>query len=365
MKNHSQLLEAVFNKASTCDTFSIPEKVKSKLTLIANNSQKQKGVFTVLTTLLIHKAHNPNQDIRKHQSNMENGFSGRSIDTRHITPTLKKLDLPAMAESGWLTRSLEQPHSYNLKYPGKIQNKKIKKAFLEVIDYVQNNPKKTEECSVFLIYSVKKIVKNQTNIKKLTDEESLDIEKIISFLDKCFSYQYRGHGGSKIPVIAIYSIFTILIEETERYKNCKLKPLGSHTASDRTSKTSGDIEIFNASNSLEESIEIKFGKAIDPHLIRNIKDKIYKHNPRRYCVFSTKPIKNKNEISKIISEIRNQHGCHLILNGVLPTLKYYLRLISSKKDFLNKFLEMIMNDHELQSTHKKTIDKLRKQFFNY
>lgn len=363
MKNHKQLLEAVFNKASICNTFSIPEKPKNNLTLIANNSKRQKGVFTVLTTLLIHKIYEPNQDIRKHQSNMKNGFSGRSIDTQHITPTLKKLGLPAMSESGWLTRSLEQPYPYDLKYKGNIQDKKVKKAFLEIIDYVQNNRQKTEECAIFLIYSVKKIVKDKININKLTDEENLDIEKIISFLDKCFNYPYKEHGGSKIPVIAIYSIFTILIEELERYKNCKLKPLGSHTASDKTSRASGDIEILNVSNSLEESIEVKFGRIIDPHLIRNIKDKIYQYNPKRYCVFSTKPIENKNEVFQIVSEIRKKHGCHLILNGILPTLKYYLRLISSQRDFLNNFLEMVMNDSELPQTHKKIINQLKNRLF--
>jgi len=258
MKNHRQLLETAFNKASISNTFSIPKKIKNNLTLIANNSQKQKGVFTVLTTLLIHKIYEPNQDIRKHQSNMENGFSGRSIDTQYITPTLKKLGLPAMAESGWLTRSLEQPYPYDLMYKGKIQDKKVKKAFLEVIDYVQNNRQKTEECTIFLIYSVKKIVKDKININKLTDKEDLYIEKIICFLDKCFNYPYKEHGGSKIPVIAVYSIFKILIEELELYKNCQLKPLGSHTASDKTSRTSGDIEILNTSHFLEKSIEVKF-----------------------------------------------------------------------------------------------------------
>lgn len=290
-------------------------------------------------------------------------FSGRSIDTRYITPTLKELNLPAMSESGWLTRSLEQPHPYNLKYPGNIQNKDLKKAFLEVIDYIQKNPDQAKECSVLLIYSVNKLVSGKININKLKTEENLDIEKIISFLEHCFNYRYQERGGSKIPVIAIYSIFTILVKELKRYKNCNLKPLGSHTASDKNSKASGDIEILNEFNLIEESIEIKFGKAIDAHLMRIVKDKIYKYNPKRYCVFSTKPIANKNEVDQIISEIREKHGCYLILNGIIPTLKYYLRLISSKRDFLNIFLETVVNDSELQTTHKRTIKKLKKQFF--
>ena len=219
-----------------------------------------------------------------------------------------------MAESGWLTRSLEQPYPYNLKYPGKIQNQELKKAFLEIINFVQNNKSKSEDCAIFLINSIKAITtKNTINIHRLKEKENLDIEKVISFFKECFNYNYKEHGGSKIPVIAVYSIFKILIKELERYKNCKLKALGSHTASDKTSNSSGDIEILNKFNSLEESIEVKLGKAIDPHLIRVIRDKIYSRNPKRYCVFSTGAVKNEKEVFRIVSEIREEHGCHLIL----------------------------------------------------
>ena len=58
---------------------------------------------------------------------MDQGFSGRSIDTKYITPTLKELGLTSMSESGWLTRSLEQPYPYDFKYQGKIS--KVKDEF--------------------------------------------------------------------------------------------------------------------------------------------------------------------------------------------------------------------------------------------
>ena len=364
MKNHSQLLEEIFNKASTCDAVVIPGDIKDNLSVIASNAQKQKGVFTVLLTLCIHKIYNPKQDIRKHQSHIKNGFSARRVDTQYITPVLKKLALPAMAESGWLTRSLEHPHPYNLKYPGKIKNTNLKSAFLKTVDYVQKHPGKATECSIFLIYMVKnKFLINKKNVNKIKNAEILDIEQIIIFLNKYFYYKYNTHGGAKIPVIAFHSIFKILVKELKMYKNCELKPLGSHTASDKTARTAGDIEILSRSQLLYEAIEIKFNKSIDSHLLRIIKDKIYTYNPKRYCVFSTNPIKNKNKLFRIVSEIRKMHGCQVILNGVLPTLRYYLRLISDKKIFLNQFLNSIANDCELQLIHKNTIDKMRKKYF--
>ena len=51
-----------------------------------------------------------------------------------------------------------------------------------------------------------------------------------------------------IPVL-----FNIL-KEIKRYDGMKLKELGFHTTSDRTSKSSGDIEIFDRNNILDFNI---------------------------------------------------------------------------------------------------------------
>lgn len=44
-----------------------------------------------------------------------------------------------MKESGWLTKSLEQPHPYNLDFPGKINSKKVKSSFLSLLDSIEKN----------------------------------------------------------------------------------------------------------------------------------------------------------------------------------------------------------------------------------
>lgn len=47
--------------------------------------------------------------------------------------------------SGWLTRSLEQVHPYTLEYPGKILDRAVKEAFLQILHDIQENradPKK-------------------------------------------------------------------------------------------------------------------------------------------------------------------------------------------------------------------------------
>ena len=355
--NHREKLLEIYNQTIELENIidRIPKQINNYIEIIAKNCSKQKGVYTVLITLLIHKIIEPTQDIRLHQSSMSGGFSGRTIDTQYITPTLKELKLPAMAESGWLTRSLEQPYPYTLDYSGKINNKAVKEAFLKIIDYVQKNQEKTETITQLLIHKVKEVTKShQVTIIKLTNPEKLNITTVINCLEVHFNYNYKVFGASKLPVIAFYAMYQRLTKEVERYKSCTLKQLGSHTASDKTSKASGDIEVFDKNKKLIEAIEIKLGKPITLQIVLNVKDKIIKYNPRRYYIFSSNNIleQEKDKINSEIDYIATNHGGQVIINGIIPTLKYYLRLIASIENFVEDYSKLVEQDQELQAVHK-------------
>src|SRR5690606_5614819 len=100
-------------------------------------SESAKAVLTVVITSLTYKIQNPEQDIRNHQTSIENGYSGRTFDTKYITPFLKKVKFPAMTESGWLTRSLEQKVPYDFNFSGAIRPDYLKTAFLNTVDFIQ------------------------------------------------------------------------------------------------------------------------------------------------------------------------------------------------------------------------------------
>ena len=132
---HKQILEETYNKAlvSGCKNCGLKKETQKQIEEIVSRSEANKGILTVLITLIAHKIAVPAQDIRYHQAQMKGGFSGRGIDTAIITPFMKEHSFPAMAESGWLTRSLEQPLPYDMDYPGKIRPENIKTAFLSII----------------------------------------------------------------------------------------------------------------------------------------------------------------------------------------------------------------------------------------
>ena len=361
--NYNQILEELHTQAIEQKDYTnkLNSKTLQNIEIIAKKSFNQKGVFTVLVTLSIYKIVHQNQDIRNHQTQIEGGFSGRSVDTKYITPTLKKLGLPSMAESGWLTRSLEQPYPYSLDYEGKISNKSVKKAFLELVNDIEVNKVNPHYILVELLKLIIEIQKSdKIAIIPLKNPEKLTINKIIELLDKQFKFNYKTSYDSKLPVLAFYAIYQLLIIEISRYKKCQLKKLGSHTASDRTSKSSGDIELFKEEN-LFEAIEIKLDKPIDANILRIAKEKIIRFNPQRYYILSNKGIVEEDEVYKIIEDVKIKHGCQIIVNGVLDTLKYYMRLIDNLEQFYQLYSDLIYKDRELKTIHKQIWNELTKE----
>jgi DNA (cytosine-5)-methyltransferase 1 len=364
MNHREKLLEIYKHSYSVTDVEDVNSETQQFIKTIGEKINTQKGVFTVLVTLITHKIIEPNQDIRKHQSSIEGGFSGRSVDFNYITPTLKELGLPSMAESGWLTRSLEQPYPYNLDYNGKISDKKVKEAFLNTLNFVEKHPQcATNVLRLLLSEALKSKNSSIVEITPLKNPERLTIAQIIEALAEHFGTKYSTHGGSKLPVLAFYAIYKSLINEVGRYKNCSLGELGSHTASDRTSKTAGDIEIFKDTK-LFEAIEIKLDKAIDATMVRIACEKIARFNPDRYYILAYIGIKDghREEIFNLINKLQSEHGCQIIINGLLPTIKYYLRLITSLDEFISNYSQLVEMDSEIQKIHKEKWNELIEKY---
>lgn len=337
-------------------------KLLSECDYIVKKNETHKGVFTVLITLLFYKFKHKEQDIRLHklelidkQNPKSKGFSGRSFDTKYITPTLKKLGLPSMAESGWLTRSLEQAAPYNLDFPGKISGG-VKIPFLRILNAVEVIGIPPKNILIYIInQSFVKKKRNVISIDKLEISEKISIQSLVNILELQFHNKYHEHGAAKLPMLAFYAIYTILLKELHKFEGCYIPPVGSYTASDRTSKTAGDLEVFTQEGKILEAIEIKLDIPINHHMILRAKEKILKFNPLRYYVLSTADVKSDEHelILKEISDIKKNHGCQLIINGVLDTLKYYLRLVKDVNEFVDIYSSLIELDTELKLSHKK------------
>ncbi len=357
MPNHNEVLDSVYNRALKAAaandyTTTIPEEVAEQIKLLVSRSENNKGMVAVLTTLLVHKLVSPEQDIRNHQAKIPNGFAGRTIDKDCITPFLKSVSFPAMAESGWLTRSFEQTHPYDLNYPGNITPKTVKTAFLNVIDQVQVHNLNADDV---LFYFFKLLIKQRDDLRiELAKPHSLSISKIIKLLEKHFTYRYSCAGASRLPTLAIYAAYQCMMGQVARFNDKQLCPLESHNSADTQSGRIGDIDVNNENGTAFEGIEIKHEIQITPQLVRDAYEKFKVYKTDRYYLLTTANMDSAHwdAIETEIQKIAQIHGCQVIVNGVYTTLKYYLRLVTDPAEFIDRYVELLKADETIKFQHK-------------
>lgn len=191
-------------------------------------------------------------------------------------------------------------------------------------------------------------------INPLAKKSKYSIAEIIDLLTKHFA-QTNQVGTARLPVLAIYSVYQVIIKEIGRYENKILQPLGSHTSADLRSGDIGDIQINDKNGKPFEGVEVKYGKLIDHVLVEDAFEKIKQYPVDRYYLLSTE-ITTGDELAKIqtiIDQISTQHGCQVIVNGLVPTIKYYLRLINDTDDFIQNYTENVINDPAIKIDHKR------------
>jgi len=337
---------SIFNVLST--------EQKRWLNILVDNIENQKSVVAVTITSLLKKIVSPEQDIRLHREEFEDGYSGRSLDTNVVTPWLKE-HFPRFApkESGWLTRSIEQPRPFTMDFPGKIRNKDVKNAFLSILNDIEENsasPTIYLKCLLYLL--LKKYEREMSLISQLSVERGqsglMTIDIVVNMLREHFSMKM----SSRLPVIAIYTIYQIFMENIKLYENKRLEPLKTHTTSDRYMGF-GDIEIYNSDGTPFEVVEIKHNIPVDKIMVEDVLKKVKDTTIKKYYILTTAEpnFKDPNEeIFELVHVIKLKYDIEIIPNGIYPSLKYYLRLVPDLRDFLERYTE------NLKDEFRKTAD---------
>ena len=359
----TELLTDLYNKAMSIvglhdkNISELALKDQELVNIVLHYSEQAKAVLTVLITSIVYKSLHPDQDIRNHQASIEGGYSGRTFDSKHITPFMKLHKFPSMAESGWLTRALEQKVPYDKNYSGAITPKELKPVFLEILAKIENGA----DCTKYLSYILQGLIikRNLQNID-LAKPTTLSINSILDLLDKHFNGSYKAEGAARLPVLAIYSSYQCLIQETKRFEKKELLAIESHTSSDKSSGRVGDIDILDEKNRVFEAVEVKHGISITLQLVQDAFEKFKTTPIDRYYILSTAS-PDKEEFKKIEAEtqrIKNVHGCQLIVNGIMPTIKYYLRLLDKTSEFIENYVNLIEVDKSLKFEHKERWNQL-------
>ena len=160
-------------------------------------------------------------------------------------------------------------------------------------------------------------------------------------------------NSAHLPVIAIYSIYELLINEVDNYSKLLLRELESHQASDLRTGSEGDIELEDLEADVIEGVEVKHGIEIDLPILLRAKEKILKSSLKRYYILTTHPncAAINNEVLDVIRGVYSTHGCQIIVNGVIPTIRYYLRMCSNPSEFINNYSKNIVSQSSVTAEH--------------
>ena len=362
-----------YKDAKKIDKSKISIQIKHDIDVLIEKIDKNKSLVSAMVTSLVKKICNPKQDIRLHRKDFENGYSARVLDTQVTAPFFKdKFPKYANKESSFLTLATRERIKWT-KEEGKylkIRDKKLKESFLNVFNQVELLIIHPNDYLIYILAKLIELSKIEKALFKGTKlqfkkTEVLNINLIIKMLKEHFSLKQ----SSRLPVIAIYSIYEILIPKFERYNLKKLLNLQVHTSSDK--KGYGDIEVYNFDNQPFEIVEIKHNIPINKYLIFDIAKKTKNIKIDRYYLLTTFEngfinTKSEIEVTEYILKLKKEQGIDIIANGIISTLKYYLRFMDNYQEFINIYTKNLIKDAkqstEIKNYHIKNWEDLLKKF---
>jgi len=260
------------------------------------------------------------------------------------------------AKSGWQTRTFERPKPYTLDYDENIGD--IKEAFLVCYDQVETKGQNALYGLEYIFWL--QLIKREEKKINIAIPNVKDVLLITSFFAEHFNYKYKdSKGASRLPVLEIYAIYTLLSKELGRYDGKKLKELELHSAADSQTGAVGDIEIIDKNGLVYEALEIKHCIPITEKIVEDVKQKIKGRRIDRYYILTTFHLCEPTaEVQAEIVTIKNLLGCQVIVNGVLPSIKYYLRLLSNPADVFLVYAQLLENDATISYEHKDIWNKI-------
>lgn len=327
--------------------------------------QQATSAFNNIITCLASNAADANCDPRYHRPptgkmpkppDGRSYFTGRGISEVIIYPWLASQGFRG-SMSGWQTRVFERENPYNLDYPENIS--RVKTEFLRILDAVSSNRVQSIEvlAAFFRLELAEKEHRSESAdwLAKHSAAQDVSIAKIIEIL----STHFEMPRSARLPVLAIQAIYYAIIPHIDRYDGMSLSELSEHSAADENTGAVADIEVKDNEEDLFEAVEVKHGVVIDDNIVRRSCNKVRESTASRYYILSTNPkVAVTQDGQRLISALLREHGCQLVINGVLPTIKYYLRLLEEPSKFLTAYQNLLMSDRRVTRAQQEKYQRL-------
>ncbi len=378
MQNFDSLLNCVLNRQLRArDSLILGYHLKNDLDTILDNVDKSWAPLKATIACISAKIVFPEWDTRYHQTQIGGMYSLRSIDRTHVANFFHKHQLYSTCTEFALTRSFEKAEPFTQEYSGNISPRECKKAFLNIIEYVNTNKKPFiwQSMLVYLVQHLKKRKKCINDLQKSswvpTSQSHFtlrDVEKSCDFINEL------GSGCAVLPVIAVHTLLSII--QPHLWPCLKIKDLKEHTSPDNHCESFGDVEAFmvqtmdmskpTIKTSTKIAIEIKHKIQITESILTIFDHKTRDHDiPLKY-ILTTAPqqvkVSEKNNIlidsckGFILSYLQqalfhDAHICDLFLETLHERIMKY--------DNVGYGIKKILYDTFDSLTHLKNTKKVK------
>jgi DNA (cytosine-5)-methyltransferase 1 len=305
----------------------------------------------VALTLSAYKAVAPQQDITAHMTDFPGGFAGRAIDTDVTVPFLQAHSLPKSSQSHWLTRRIVERRLTKGLIP-KTTPKQAGPLLVQVVNAVNDSNDPEVAAAVVTLIMLELVLERNRSRVSLTRPKHLTIAEVVALLDRHFSRYYKKNAP-RLPQLAMYAAYECLLDSVERYSALALDPLLSVKAADRKAGTVGDV-VVRSEGVPFEGVEVKLGIPVSQTHVFDAIDKLRSATVERYFVLSTAGVDSgdRDAVEQLVGEFRASNGCEIIVNGVVETISYYMRLLESPFDFIVRYVNLVETDDDLGYEHR-------------
>ena len=349
MPDPSDLLDIAFNTASEADA-DLTSEVTEQIEYICRNPRNRSGTRFLMACLLA-KIHNPKVDIRKPYTEIEDddAYSGRRYDEKYIAPFIVEHALPCNSTTAFLTPALRNRDIVLTPEVNLVGNPpKLYETLLSLLDNVQ---KRNISAAALLAETVRSLLsfrdENRQRLEVLltpnSDSEGelpLSAEAIVTLIQQHLQCPHT----SRLPVLVVAAAY----KAAETFLGERVRPLYSHTAADKQTGASGDLEITLIDDeNVITGYEMK-AKRVERGDIDRALQKITDIGKRvdNYIFITTDTI--EVEVSEYAASIYEKTGgIEMVILDCIGFLRHFLHLFHRlRTQFLDAYQTLLLAEPE-------------------
>lgn len=166
--------------------------------------------------------------------------------------------------------------------------------------------------------------------------------------------------SSEISRLAVNAIYQRLMLETKRFQGKSIQCPRKALSPRMRDRLNWDLKVFSSDGTLFEAILIRDGVPITLKLVSDVESCLETNQITRIHLLSTSesPPDELLGIKQEAERIFFTRGCEIIVGGVMPTIKYYLRLLDDPYEFIECYVNLLEDDRSIKFEHKQRWNEL-------